>query len=248
MNDLKGKVALVTGSSKGIGSAIAKRLGKLGIDVAINYNGSAEAANETKLAVEKLGVRAICVQADVSKIEDLDRLFKTTLEKLGRLDIVIANAGIELVGKSVLEFTEAEYDRLFDINTKGAFFTMQYAAKYVADQGRIIYIGSSTTSFPTTGHGLYGGSKMAPRFLVEVLAKEIGERGVTVNSILPSATEGAGVSTDGARPEMQDFIDANPMKRLGTLEDTANAVEYLVSDLSSYVSGQHVLLSGGAPS
>lgn len=98
------------------------------------------------------------------------------------------------------------------------------------------------------GHGLYGGSKMAPRFLVEVLAKEIGNRGITVNSILPPATEGAGVSTDGGRPEVLEFIrSSNPMQRMGTVEDVANAAEYLAGDLSGFVSGQHLLLSGGAP-
>lgn len=114
--------------------------------------------------------------------------------------VVVANAGVELVGRSVLDFTEADFERLFGINTKGAFFTLQKAAKYVADNGRIIHIGSSSTAFPLPGLALYGGSKVAPKFLVEVLAKEIGHRGVTVNSILPTATEGAGDSilpTDG---------------------------------------------------
>jgi 3-oxoacyl-[acyl-carrier protein] reductase len=104
------------------------------------------------------------------------------LDAFGRLDVVVANAVIELVGQSVLDFTEADFDRLFAINTKGAFFTLQKAAKYVADRGRIIYIGSSNTAFPLPGRALYGGSKLAPQFLVEVLAKEIGSRGVAVNS------------------------------------------------------------------
>lgn len=179
---------------------------------------------------------------------DIDRLFTTAMGRFGHLDIVVANAGVELVGQSVLDFTEADFDRLFSVNTKGAFFTLQRAAKHIADNGRIIYVGSSTTGFPLPGHGLYGGSKIAPRFLVEVLAKEIGARGVTVNSILPTATEGAGVSTDEVRPEVREFIRSfGPMQRIGTLEDVANAAEYLAGDLSGFVSGQHLLLSGGAP-
>ena len=124
---------------------------------------------------------------------------------------------------------------------------MQTAAEYVADHGRILFIESSTTAFPMPGHGLYGGSKMAPRFLVEVLAKEIGHRGVTVNSILPTATTGAGRHAE-PKPEIAAFIkNFMPMNRIGTVEDTTNAAEYLASDLASFVRGQHLLLSGGGP-
>lgn len=133
---------------------------------------------------------------------EIDRLFAAALDRFGQLDIVIANAGIEVVDQPVLDVSEVEYDRVFGVNTKGTFFTLQRAARHIADGRRIIYLGSSTTAFPTPGHGLYGASKMAPQFLVEVLAKEIGKRGVTVNSILPTATDGAGVSADGARPQV----------------------------------------------
>jgi 3-oxoacyl-[acyl-carrier protein] reductase len=214
----------------------------------VNYSASEGQARETVAAIERLGGNATAVQADISKIADIDRLFATTIERYGRVNIVVANAGLELVGKPIVDVTEADFDRLFDVNTKGAFFTLQRAAKHIADNGRIIYVGSSTTAFPMPGHGLYGGSKMAPRFFVEVLAKEIGARGVTVNSILPTATEGAGVSTDEVRPQVREFIRTfNPMQRLGTLGDVADAAEYLAGDLSAFVSGQHLLLSGGGP-
>ena len=118
----------------------------------------------------------------------------------------------------------------------------------MTDNGRIIYVGSSNTGFPLPGYALYGGSKIAPQFLVEVLAKELGARGVTVNSILPTAIEGAGVFTDEVKPEFLEFIRAfRPMQRMGTVDDVADAAEYLASDLSGFVSGQHLLLSGGAP-
>jgi 3-oxoacyl-[acyl-carrier protein] reductase len=134
------------------------------------------------------------------------------------------------------------------VNTKGAFFTLQEAGRAVADGGRIIYVGSSTTAFPMPGHALYGGSKMAARFLVEVMAKELGARRVTVNSILPTTTQGAGVSTDSVRPAAREFIERfNPMKRMGTLDDVADAAEYLAGPLAGFVSGQHLLLSGGGP-
>ena len=249
MTHLENKVALVTGSARGIGKAIAERFGGLGASVVVNYAASEQPARETVATIERFGSSAVAVQADVSKVADLDRLFGAALERFGRLDIVVANAGIELVDQAVLEFTEADYDRVFGVNTKGAFFTLQRAAKHIADGGRIIYVGSSTTTFPTPGHGLYGGSKLAPQFLVEVLAKEIGFRGVTVNSILPTATEGAGVSADEVRPQVREFIKTyNPMQRMATVDDVADAAEYLAGNLSGYVSGQHLLLSGGAPS
>ena len=247
MTNLNNKVALITGAGRGIGKAIAERYGALGASVVVNYASSAEAAQETANVIERSGGKAFAVQADVSKVADLERLFQTSLERFGRLDIVVANAGLEMSGKPVLDFTEEEYDRLFNTNTKGAFFTIQKAAKYVADNGRIIFVGSSTTAFPMPGHGLYGGSKIAPRFLIEVLAKEIGYRGVTVNSILPTATQGAGRHAD-PKPEIAQFIKSfMPMNRIGTLEDSANAAEFLASDLASFVSGQHLLLSGGGP-
>lgn len=248
MTDLTGKVALVTGGARGIGRAITEQLASLGAGVVVNYSASEKPARETVAAIEQRGGAAIAVQADVSRPADIDRLFAAAIARFGRIDIVVANAGVEMVDQPVVDFTEADYDRVFGVNTKGAFFTLQRAAKDVADRGRIVYLGSSTTAFPTPGHGLYGGSKIAAQFLVEVLAKEIGKRGVTVNSILPTATDGAGVSTGGARPQVVEYIETfNPMGRMATLGDVADAVEYLAGDLAGYVSGQHLLLSGGAP-
>lgn len=248
MTDFTGKVALVTGGARGIGRAITERLARLGASVVVNYSASEKPAQETVAKIEQAGGTAIAVQADVSRPADIDRLFAAAIERFHRLDMVVANAGVEMVDQPVTDFTEADFDRVFGINAKGAFFTLQAAAKHVEDGGRIIYLGSSTTAFPTPGHGLYGGSKIPAQFLVEVLAKEIGHRGVTVNSVLPTATNGAGVSTGGARPQVVKYIKTyNPMGRMATVTDVADAVEYLVGPLAGYVSGQHLLLSGGAP-
>jgi 3-oxoacyl-[acyl-carrier protein] reductase len=248
MADLTDKVALVTGSARGLGRAIAERFGQLGASVVVNYAGNEVAAKETVAAIDASCGRAIAIRADVSQPAEIARLFTAAIERFGRLDIAVANAGIELVSRKATEFSEEEFDRLFSVNTKGAIFTMQRAARDVADGGRIIYVGSSTTAFPMPGHALYGSSKMAPRFFVEVLAKEVGYRGVTVNSILPTATEGAGVSTDGPRPELRQYIqNNNPMRRMGQPRDTADAAEYLVSSLAGFISGQHLLVAGGAP-
>ncbi|MGO1070699.1 SDR family NAD(P)-dependent oxidoreductase [Lysobacter sp. CA199] len=248
MTDLKNKVALVTGSARGLGKAIAERYGALGANVVVNYQSDSKSALDTVASIERLGAKAIAVQADVSKVGDIERLFGETLERFSALDIVVANAGVELVGQPIIDFTEADFDRLFGINTKGAFFTLQAAARLIADHGRIIYVGSSNTAYPLPGRGLYGGSKIAAQFLIEVLAKEIGHRGVTANSILPTAIEGAGVFSEGVNAEFRDFIKSfRPIQRMGTMEDVADAAEYLAGHLASFVSGQHLLVAGGAP-
>jgi 3-oxoacyl-[acyl-carrier protein] reductase len=248
MTHLRDKIALITGSARGIGGAIAERFALRGASVVVNYSKDEVQAHETVACIQRRGGTAIAVQADVSRVRDIEWLFATVLERFKRLDIVVANAGVDLVGRPVLDFTEADFDRLFAVNTKGAFFTLQRAARDVADHGRIIYIGSSSMRFPLPGMALYSDSKIAPQVLVEVLAKEIGARGVTVNSILATATEGAGVFTDAVPPEMREFVRSfRPMGRMGDVEDVADAPEYLADDLAGFVSGQHLVVGGGAP-
>lgn len=241
-------MALITGSGRGIGKAIAERYASLGVDIVVNYTNNKASAEMTISNIRRYGVKALAIQADISKVDDARNMFATTLKEFGKIDIIVANAGVEVVNLPAVDITEEDYDRLFTINTKGAFFTIQEAAKHVADNERIIYISSSTTTNALEGKALYGSSKMAPMYLVEVLAKEIGYRGVTVNTIVPTVIEGAGVNTN---PEdradyLNEFIQMNPMRRLGTLEDVANVAEFFASDLSSYVSGQRLLVSGGA--
>jgi 3-oxoacyl-[acyl-carrier protein] reductase len=246
--NLNGKVALITGSARGLGRAIAQRYASLGANVVINYSSSEAPAIEAVKEIERLGGQAIAVKANVSRVADLEELFAATLDHFGRLDIVVANAGVELIETPTVDTTEADFDRLYAVNAKGAFFTLQLAARHVVDNGRIIYIGTSNTRYPLPGYALYGGSKTGAQFAVEVLAKELGPRGVTVNTILPTAIEGAGVFTEGVTDQVLEFVRSfRPMPRMGTLEDVANAAEYLASDLAGFVSGQHLLLSGGAP-
>lgn len=247
MTNLKGKVALVTGSARGIGKAIAKRYATLGADIVVNYTRDEAAANATVEEIKKLGRNAIAICCDVSKKADVSNLFETAKKTFGKIDIVVVNAGVELVGVPVTEFTEEQFDQMFNINTKGAFFTMQQAAKHVADNGRIIYISSSTSGYPRAGYALHGGSKVAPEYLVRIMAQELGKKGITVNSILPTATEGAGVNANIQDKErIQKFINEFcPMGRLAVVDDIANVAEFFAGELSSFVSGQHLLLSGG---
>ena len=262
MNTLANKVALITGSSKGLGRAIAERYASLGANVVINYSRDKAPADEVLTAVEAMGVKGLVVQGDISKVADVERLFSEAIAAFGKIDIVVANAGIELVETPVTDFTEEQFDRLFSINAKGSYFTMQQAAEHVQDNGRIIYIASSTTSFPVPGMAVYGGSKMAPRYMVEVLSKEIGHRGVTVNTIIPFAVDHSGIFTDAdSYPDLRknqlpkralsksgqaNNLDSCPMNRLAENEDVANVAEFFASDLSSFVNGQHLLVNGGA--
>lgn len=248
MNSLKNKVALITGSARGLGKAIAERYAALGADVVVNYSKDKASADEVVSNITAMGARVIAVQADVSKVADLEKLFATAKEAFGKIDIVVANAGIEMVEVPVTEFTEEQFDKVFSINTKGTYFTMQQAAKHVENNGRIIYIASSTTSFPVPGMAVYGGSKTSPRYLVDILSKEIGHKGITVNSIIPFAVDHSGIFADpAAYPALRkQLLDSCPMGRLAEVEDVANLAEFFASDLSSFVSGQHLLVNGGA--
>lgn len=248
MKNLKNKVALITGSARGLGKAIAERYAALGADIVINYSRDKASADEVLSNVLAMGVKAIAIKADVSKVADLEYLFSEAKKTFGKIDIVVANAGIEMVEVPVTEFTEEQFDKVFSINTKGTYFTLQQAAKHVENNGRIIYIASSTTSFPVPGMAVYGGSKTTPRYLVDILSKEIGHKGITVNSIIPFAVDHSGIFAEAnSYPELRkQLLDSCPMQRLAEVEDVANVAEFFASDLSSFVNGQHLLVNGGA--
>jgi len=248
MNSLKNKVAVITGSARGLGKAIAERYAALGADIVINYSRDKASAEEVVSNIKAMGARVISVQADVSKVAEIEKLFTEAKAAFGKIDIVVANAGIEMVETPVVDFTEEQFDRVFGLNTKGTYFTMQQAAKSVEDNGRIIYIASSTTSFPVPGMAVYGGSKTTPRYLVDILSKEIGYRGVTVNSIIPFAVDHSGIFVDPeSYPRLRkQLLDSCPMGRLAEVEDVANVAEFFASDLAAFVNGQHLLVNGGA--
>ena len=245
MKELTNKVAVVTGSARGLGKAIAERYAALGASVVVNYSRDQAAAEDVVRTIQAMGAPVIAVRADMSRVADIEHLFAEARQAFGKIDIVVANAGLELVEVPGVDFTEAQFDQLFGLNTKGSYFTMQQAARHVEDYGRIIYIASSTTDFPVPGMAVYGGSKTPPKYLAAVLAKELGHRGITVNSIVPYATDAAGIFTAG-HASRDSLIAANPMRRLASLEDVANVAEFFASGLASFVSGQELLVNGGA--
>jgi 3-oxoacyl-[acyl-carrier protein] reductase len=243
---IKGKVALVTGSSKGLGRAIVLRLAEQGADVVINYSRDEAAADEVRAAAEAHGVRAVIVRADVSKVEEIGRLFETAVDELGRIDIVVANAGMEKVNVPVAEVTEEDFDLLFRVNTKGPYFVLREAARRIADNGRIVTISSNTTTVPQLGVGLYGTSKVATGYLARVLALELGPRGITVNTVVPGPIDGAGIFTDPANDEYKkSLIEMVPIGRLGTTDDVAAVTAFLAGDDAGLITGQQLVADGG---
>ena len=243
---IKGKTALVTGSSKGLGRAILLRLAAQGANVVVNYSRDEAAANEVQAAAEALGVRAITVAADVSQLDGIRRLYDATIEAFGQVDIVVANAGVEKVNIPVADVTEEDFDLLFRVNTKGPYFVLREAARRIADNGRIITISSNTTTVPQVGVGLYGTSKVATGYLVRVLALELGPRGITVNTIVPGPIDGAGIFTDPANDDYkQSLIAMVPIGRLGTTEDVAGVAAFLAGDDAGLITGQQLVADGG---
>lgn len=248
MYPLKDKVALITGSTTGLGKAIAERYAKLGANIVLNDPKDIASADRIIAELNTTGVKAIAIQADISKSADVERLFSEAKKAFGKIDIVVANAGIQLANVPVTDLTDEQLDLLLSVNTKGTYLTLKNAAKHVEDNGRIIAISSTTAFFPVEGFSLYGGSKRAVNNLVEVLAMEIGHRGITVNTIVPFAVQSTGLFAQ--MPETGGFVDFakahNPMKRMAQTEDVANAAELLASDLASFISGQHLIVNGGA--
>ena len=241
---LEGKVALITGASRGIGRAIAVRLGRDGAAVVVNYSGSQEAAHETVAAIEKGGGRAIAVQADVGKVADLERLFDETFQHFGRLDILVNNAGI-MFNKLLAEVTEEEFDRIFAVNVKGTFFACKQAAKRMADGGRIISFSSSTTAMMLPTYGPYVATKGAVEQMSHVLAKELGPRGITVNVISPGPTDTELFGQGKTEQDKQRFAQMAALGRLGQPQDIADVVALLVSDEARWISGQNIRANGG---
>ena len=243
---LEGKVVLVTGSSKGLGRAIILQLAAQGADVVINYSRDGAAADDVRKAAEAHGVRALTVQADVSRVEGIQGLYDAAVTGFGRVDVVVANAGMEKVNVPVSDVTEEDFDLLFRVNTKGPFFVLREAARWIADNGRIITISSNTTTVPQVGVGLYGTSKVATGYLVRVMALELGSRGITVNTVVPGPIDGAGIFTDPANDEYkQSLIATVPIGRLGTPQDVAAVTAFLASDDASLITGQQIVVDGG---
>jgi len=237
---LEGKTALVTGASRGIGRAIAERLAADGAGVVVNYARNEQLAHEIVKAISANGGKAIAIQADISKPAEIRRLFSEAEKAMGRLDIVVANAGVH-ISKPLIENTEADYDYIFDINAKGVFFTLQEAARRVPNGGRIIVVSTGGTKMHFANMSLYLGSKAAIEQFTRSLALELGPRNVTVNVLSPGFTD-----TDMMPEQYREYgASLSPFNRVGTPQDVADVSAFLASDAARWVTGQNLQAGGG---
>lgn len=241
---LNGKVAIVTGASRGIGRQMAIQLARSGAKVAVNYASSRGKADEVVMTIEQFGGQAAAIQADVSKVSEVEALFSETLERFGRVDILVNNAGI-LENNAITDVTEEIFDRHFAINVKGTYFACQQAMKHMAKGGTIVNFSTSVSGAMLPTYSVYAATKGAVEQLTRQLAKEFGPKDIVINCIAPGQ-----VSTDlflnGKSPELVDsFRRMNAFGRLGEPEDIANALELLVSDKARWITGQTIRVNGG---
>lgn len=242
MASLTGKVAIVTGASRGIGRAIAERLASDGASVVINYARSADEAQEVVKAIEEKGGLAVAVQANLSQIADIRRLFQETSDRFGKLDILVNNAGVASY-KPIAEATEEDFDKTFALNAKGTFFCLQEAARRMANDGRIVNISTGGTAMGSPGGSFYTGSKAAVEQFSKALSKEIGDRGITVNVVSPGFTDTEMLANNPQFKEMGAKM--SPLGRLGQPQDIADVVAFLVSSQGRWITGQNIEAGGG---
>jgi 3-oxoacyl-[acyl-carrier protein] reductase len=244
MNRLPKKVAIVTGASRGIGAAIARRLAADGFAVVVNYAGSASAATTLVQEIESAGGQAIAVQADVSDPKAVQRLFTSAETAFAGVDVLVNNAGIMRLDRFA-EADDATFDQTVAINLKGVFNGLREAAQRLRDGGRIVNFSSSVVGLYQPGYGIYAATKAAVEAMTHILAKELGPRGITVNAIAPGpvATELFLEDKDGAT--IESIKRMNPFGRLGEVEDVARVVSLLVDPDAGWISGQVVRANGG---
>lgn len=239
------KVALVTGASKGIGRSIAIRLARSGIDIIVNYNKDLEGAEETKKECEKLGVKAYVIQGDMSKEEDVTRLFKEVKEEFNKLDILVNNAGITKDGL-LISMKEENFRDVVEVNLFSAFHTMKQAARMMARQrqGKIINLSSIVGIRGNAGQVNYSASKAGLIGMTKSVAKEMASRNISVNAIAPGFIETDMTEKLDSKVK-EKLLEEIPFKRLGKPEDVSNLVNFLVSEEADYITGQVISIDGG---
>jgi 3-oxoacyl-[acyl-carrier protein] reductase len=238
------KSALVTGSSRGIGAAIAKRLASDGYQVTVNCVVNRDLASAVVHEIEKAGGHAIWEQADVTDPSAVKRLFDAHQKAFGSLDVVVANAGIQRLAPFA-KMTDADYGRMVDINMKGCFHTLREAAIRVRNGGRIIALSSGTTSLRPPTYGPYAASKAAVEVFVNILAKELAGRMISVNAVAPGTTNTTLFTHGKTEEEIAEFAARTPHQRLGEPQDIANVVSILCSERGNWVNGQVIHANGG---
>jgi 3-oxoacyl-[acyl-carrier protein] reductase len=242
---LQGKVALVTGASRGIGRAIALELARQGANVAVNYAGSEAKAYEVVEEIKKMGKEAVAIQADVSSAEAVERMVKTVLEQFSRIDILVNNAGITR-DNLLMRMKEEEWDQVINTNLKGVFHCIKAVTRPMMKQryGRIVNIASIVGISGNPGQANYVAAKAGVIGLTKTAARELASRNITVNAVAPGfiTTDMTDSLSDELKAEMLKQI---PLARFGEPEDVAKVVAFLVSDAASYMTGQTLHVDGG---
>lgn len=246
MSKLTGKVAIVTGASKGIGAAIAKSLAAAGASVVVNYASSKTGAETVVAEIDAAGGKAVAVRGDVSKAADANAIVDAAIAQFGRLDILVNNSGV--YGFSPLEnITEEDFHRHFNVNVLGLLLTTQAASKHLGEGSSIINIGSVVTRITPPGSAIYTGTKGAVDAITGVLSRELGPRKIRVNALNPGMIETEGTHAAGFIGS--DFeagaVAQTPLGRIGQPNDIASIAVFLASDDSYWLTGEHLLAGGG---
>ena len=244
MTNETSKVAIVTGASRGIGAAVAERLANDGFTVVINYSGDAKPAEALARKIDSKGGRALTAKADVSDAGAVRGMFDAAEAAFGGVDVLVNNAGIMKLAK-VADSDDAMFDQQIAVNLKGSFNTMREAAKRLRDGGRIVNFSTSVVGVKLETYGVYAATKSAVEIMTAILSKELRGRNIAVNAVAPGpvATE---LFLNGKTPELIDrMAKMNPMERLGTPEDIASAVSFLVGPEGGWINGQVLRANGG---
>lgn len=244
MKPLQDKVAIVTGSSRGIGAEIARALARAGAKIIVNYAVNQKAAEAVCAEITQAGGEALAVKADVSNSAEMRKLFDAAIDRFKYVNILVNNAGV-LLSSNIANTSDEEFDRVLNINVKSVFYALREAATRLADGGRVVSLSSTVTRLMLPNYGAYAASKGAIEQLTRIFAKEAGERGITANIISPGPVNTELFRTGKSEETIKRMASMSFMGRIGKPEDIAGVVLFLVSDDAGWVTGQNISASGG---